>query len=145
MQAAIGGAQLARLDAFVAARRRNFATLRAGLVDLDDRLLPPAWHAKAKPSWFGYPVVVREDAGFGRDALVRFLEERGIGTRPMFAGNVQRHPAYAGAQMRVAGRLDGADALTERGFWVGVFPGITEVMAQYVVTAFHDFVHAEKH
>lgn len=140
LQAAVGLAQVESLDGFVAARRRNFATLYEGLMPLADRLGLPRWLPKAEPSWFGFPIVVRPDAGFTRDDLVRHLEGRGIGTRPMFAGNFRRHPAYQGVPMRVAGPLTGADTLTERGLWLGTWPGITTEMATYMVETVTAFV-----
>ena len=139
-QAAIGLAQIESLDEFVAARRRNFAALYEGLTPLAHRIDLPRWLPKAEPSWFGFPIVVKPDAGFTRDDLVRHLEGRGIGTRPMFAGNFRRHPAYQEAAMRVAGSLTGADTLTERGFWVGTWPGITREMIDYMVETFTAFV-----
>ncbi|TAJ17786.1 MAG: lipopolysaccharide biosynthesis protein RfbH [Dehalococcoidia bacterium] len=138
-QAAIGLAQIESLDAFVAARRANFAALYEGLTPLAHKIDLPRWLPKAEPSWFGFPIVVKPDAGFTRDELVRHLEGQGIGTRPMFAGNFRRHPAYQEAALRVAGSLTGADTLTERGFWIGTWPGITREMLDYMVSTFEAF------
>lgn len=139
-QASIGLAQLESLAEFGEHRRRNFAALYEGLSDLGDRLELPRWLPQAEPSWFGFPIVVRSGAGLSRGELVRHLEGRGIGTRPMFAGNFQRHPAYQEAAVTVAGTLTGADRLTDDAFWIGTWPGITPQMTDYMVEAIRDAV-----
>lgn len=139
-QAAIGLAQVGSLPEFISKRQRNFDTLYAGVSELGDFLVLPRWLPQAEPSWFGFPVVVRPDAPFSRDDLVRHLEGRGIGTRPMFAGNFQRHPAYQDVPAVVAGSLDGANQLTDCGFWIGTWPGITPEMTTYMVETLTAFV-----
>lgn len=142
MQAAVGVAQLRRLDEFVAARRRNYDQLRAGLADLEDVLEFAAVHPKASPSWFGFPMRVRDDAPFGRNALVRFLEGRKIATRLLFGGNLVRQPAYKGRNYRVVGDLARSDQVMRGTFWVGCYPGLTPEMIQWIVDSVRAFVRA---
>jgi CDP-6-deoxy-D-xylo-4-hexulose-3-dehydrase len=140
MQAAVGVAQLRRLGEFVAARRRNYDLLRAGLADLEDVLEFATVHPKAEPSWFGFPMRVREDAPFDRNALVRFLEGRKIATRLLFGGNLVRQPAYRGRRYRVVGDLARSDQVMRGTFWVGCYPGLTPEMLAYVSDSIHEFV-----
>ena len=140
LQAAVGVAQLARLDEFVAARRRNYETLRASLADLEDVLEFATVHPKASPSWFGFPMRVREDAPFDRNALVRFLEGRRIATRLLFGGNLVRQPAYAGLDHRVVGDLTNTDRIMHGTLWVGCYPGLTPPMLAYMAESIHEFV-----
>ena len=140
LQAAVGVAQLARLDEFVAARRRNYDTLRASLADLEDVLEFATVHPKASPSWFGFPMRVREDAPFDRNAFVRFLEGRRIATRLLFGGNLVRQPAYAGLDHRVVGDLTNTDRIMHGTLWVGCYPGLTPPMLAYMAESIHEFV-----
>jgi len=149
MQAAVGVAQLQRLDGFTAARRRNWAFYREALADLADVLILPEPTDGTEPSWFGFMVTVREGAPVSRDDLVRGLESRKIQTRMLFAGNLVRQPAMtelarearrAGRPppFRVAGELSGTDAVMSRALWVGVYPGLTEPMRNWVVQSFRE-------
>ena len=144
MQAAIGTAQLARVDAFAAARRRNHARLREGLAPYADRLVLPAAPPNTDPSWFGFVVTVREGAGFTRGELTAYLESRRIETRSLFSGNLLRHPAFADIEHRVVGSLAVSDAITERTFFVGVYPGLDGARLDYVVDAFGRFMAGER-
>ena len=139
MQAAVGVAQLDKLEGFVAARRRNFAHLQAGLSDLQDSFLLPRATAGSDPSWFGFPLAVRREAPFHRRELLRHLDERRIATRLLFGGNLTRQPAYREAPHRVVGPLDGADFVTDQVFWVGVYPGLSAPALDYVLDVLHDF------
>ena len=138
MQAAVGVAQLKKLDGFIEARTRNFNHLYEGLSDLQDRLLLPEATPNSEPSWFGFPVAVTREGGLDRNAMVRALNERGIGTRLVFAGNLLRQPAYADTAHRVVGSLDNADFVMENAFWLGVFPGLTDAHIDYVVDVVHE-------
>ena len=138
MQAAVGCAQLRKLPGFVEARRRNWARLRAGLAGLEDRFVLPEAAPGAEPSWFGFVLTVREGAGFTRDDMVGRLEARGIQTRMLFAGNLLRHPCFdgmraAGSGYRVAGALANTDTVMQRTFWVGVYPGLTGPMLDFMI------------
>ena len=139
MQAAVGVAQLERLPGFIEARRRNFATLHAGLSDLKDVLCLPRATPGSEPSWFGFPILVREDAPFTRDALTRFLESRRIATRLLFGGNLVRQPAYAGVKHRVVGDLANSDRVMHGAFWIGVHPGLSEEMIAWMTQSIHEF------
>jgi len=144
MQAAVGVAQLERLDEFVAARRRNFAWLRQALEDLQDVLILPEPTPNAEPSWFGFPISVREGAPFGRNELVRFLEDRKIATRLLFGGNLVRQPAYADVAYRTIGDLANSDRIMQSCFWVGVYPGLTEEMLAWIAQSIRDLVRARR-
>ncbi len=144
MQAAVGVAQLKKLPGFIAARKRNFGLLRDGLSDLAELLVLPEATPKSDPSWFGFPLAVRPEAPFARDALVRHLNECKVGTRLLFGGNLTRQPAYANVSHRVVGDLANSDFVMNRVFWIGVYPGLSEPMIQYVIDCIHDFVRDNK-
>ena len=139
MQAAVGVAQLAKLPHFVEARKRNWKRLRQGLAGLDSLILPEATH-DSDPSWFGFSLTVRPGSPFTRDQLVRFLEGRKIATRQLFAGNLVRQPAYRGVPHRVVGDLTNSDIVTEGTFWLGVYPGLTDEMLDFVIASVREFV-----
>lgn len=134
MQAAIGCAQLEKLDGFTAARRRNWRRLRDALKGAEDRLILPEPAANSEPSWFGFLVSVR--AGIDRDRVTRFLEARNIQTRLLFSGNLLRHPCFDGIRdtdaCRVVGGLENTDFVMNHSFWVGVYPGMTDAMIDYM-------------
>jgi len=140
MQAAVGLAQLDKLPGFIAARRANFDFLHAGLQDLQDVLLLPEAEPNSEPSWFGFPMFVREDAPFTRNELVQHLESHRVATRLVFAGNLVRQPAYAGIECRIIGDLSQSDRVMNTGFWVGVYPGLGEPQLQYVLETIRGFV-----
>jgi CDP-6-deoxy-D-xylo-4-hexulose-3-dehydrase len=135
LQAAIGVSQLRKLDGFIAARRRNFDHLRTRLAAVEEQLMLPEAEPWAEPSWFGFPLLVRPGAGFTRNQLTRFLESRKIGTRLVFGGNLLRQPAYRDIPHRVVGGLANTDAVMDTACWVGVYPGLTAEMIDYVADA----------
>ncbi|PKU25991.1 lipopolysaccharide biosynthesis protein RfbH [Telmatospirillum siberiense] len=137
LQAAVGLSQLDRLDEFIDARRTNFAALRQGLTDLEDILILPQATANADPSWFGFPIAVRREAPLTRYQLVTGLDQRLIGTRLLFGGNLLRQPAYAGVAHRVVGSLERSDFVMEQVFWIGVFPGLDRSRIDYVIESLH--------
>jgi CDP-6-deoxy-D-xylo-4-hexulose-3-dehydrase len=143
MQAALGVSQLNKLEGFIARRKENFAYLKAALEPLESVLLLPEATEHSDPSWFGFPIAVRPDAPFTRDELTRHLDGKKIGTRLMFAGNLLRQPAYAGIECRVVGDADGelpnTDFVMNQVFWIGVFPGLTDAMLDYVVETMKAF------
>ena len=138
-QAALGVTQLKKLPRFAEARRRNWRRLSEGLAGLPHLLLPRATPG-SDPSWFGFVITVQPDAPFTKRALVAFLENRKIGTRQLFAGNLTRHPAYEGANYRVVGDLTNSDIITEHSFWIGVHPGLSDEMVDYMVSSVREFV-----
>jgi CDP-6-deoxy-D-xylo-4-hexulose-3-dehydrase len=144
MQAAIGCAQLQKLDGFIRARRRNFARLSELLQPYADRLLLPTPTPFSEPSWFGFAITVRDSAGFTRDDLVRYLEARRIETRSLFAGNLLRHPAFEGVPHRVVGDLANSDTITTSTFFMGVYPGIDERHMAHIADAFDAFMRGER-
>lgn len=139
MQAAVGVAQLGKLDGFIAARRHNWRRLREGLADLEDLLLLPEPTPNSDPSWFGFAITVRESAPFQRSDLVAYLEDHRIATRLLFGSNLVRQPAFKGHPYRVVGSLANADLITEGTLWIGVYPGITDEMIDYMLEVMHEF------
>jgi CDP-6-deoxy-D-xylo-4-hexulose-3-dehydrase len=133
MQAAVGVAQLDKLDAFTLARRRNFRRLHDGLRDHAELLVLPEATPGSDPSWFGFPIAVRESAPFTRAELVSALETRRIGTRLLFGGNLLEQPAYTGVPHRVVGSLPNADFIMRQVFWIGVYPGLDERRIDHVL------------
>ena len=140
MQAAVGVAQLQKLPSFIQTRRRNFAALYKGLKSYEDFFILPQATAGAEPSWFGFPITVREDAPFKRNDLVQFLESRKIGTRLLFGGNLLCQPAYQDVPHRMVGSLENTNRVMKNTLWIGVFPGITERMIDYMLETFATFV-----
>jgi CDP-6-deoxy-D-xylo-4-hexulose-3-dehydrase len=133
MQAAVGVAQLAKLDGFILARKRNFQALREGLRDLEEFFILPEATPGSDPSWFGFPIAVRPEAPFSRNQVTRYLEEHKIATRLLFGGNLVRQPAYKDSPRRVIGSLKNSDFVMNQVFWIGVYPGITPAMLDYTL------------
>ncbi len=137
MQAALGLAQLDHLEDFIQSRRQNYRYLREALQPLEDVLMLPTATEGADPSWFGFPLGVREGARFSRDRLVRALEAEKIGTRLLFAGNLLRQPAYQQIEFRQVGDLPNTDYVMRNMLWLGVFPGLTRPMLDHVVATIY--------
>jgi CDP-6-deoxy-D-xylo-4-hexulose-3-dehydrase len=145
MQAAIGCAQLEKLPGFIEIRKRNWNKLRKGLEDFDEIFLLPEPTINSQPSWFGFLLTVREDAGFSRDEIVNYLENKGIQTRMLFAGNLMKHPCFdeiraSGEGYRVIGELKNTDIVMNQTFWVGVYPGMTDEMLKFIIDALRNFM-----
>jgi CDP-4-dehydro-6-deoxyglucose reductase, E1 len=142
MQAALGVSQLNKLDGFIARRRENFTALAEGFLGagLDEHFLLPRATPNSDPSWFGYLMTLRETSPLDRTAVVRYLEEHRIGTRLLFAGNLMRQPAFAGVECRAAAPLTNTDTVMNRGFWIGVWPGIGAPQRQYILETFRAMV-----
>ena len=143
MQAAVGCAQLDKLDQIVAARRANYQILYDGLKDVPGLILPVA-EANSNPSWFGFLIAVKEDAGFTRNELTGYLEQNKIQTRNLFAGNLTKHPCFdemrqTGEGYRIVGELKNTDFVMTNGFWIGVFPGMTKEMNQWMIKCIREF------
>ena len=144
MQAAIGCAQLDKLPEFIDARNRNWATLRQGLADLDDVFILPEATEHSEPSWFGFMLIVREKVEVTRMDFVRHLEEQGIQTRMLFAGNLVKHPCFdtlrkSKAGYRVIGNLEVTDLLMNGAFWVGVYPGLNQEILTHIMNTLKRF------
>ena len=143
MQAAVGCAQLDKLDQIVAARRANYKMLYDGLKDVPGLILPVA-EANSNPSWFGFLIAVKEDAGFTRNELTGYLEQNKIQTRNLFAGNLTKHPCFdemraTGEGYRIVGELKNTDFVMSNGFWIGVFPGMTKEMNEWMIKCIREF------
>jgi len=139
MQAAVGLAQLDHLPEFLTARKRNFGLLRQGLADLGEFLIFPEATPNSEPSWFGFPLTVREGAPFGRDALTLYLNQHRIGTRLLFGGNLARQPYMLGRPSRAIGGLAQSDRVMRDTFWVGVYPGLGDPAIAYLIDTIHQF------
>ncbi len=140
MQAALGASQLTKLPEFIEHRKANFQYLRKALAGVEASLILPEATSHSDPSWFGFPIAVREDAPFGREDLIRVLEGKRIGTRRLFGGNLLRQPAYKESQYRLLGDLPNTDFVMNNVFWVGVYPGLTRSMLEFVAATIIDFV-----
>lgn len=144
MQAAIGCAQLEKLDGIVEARRKNFAYLKQELEGTEGLILPEA-QKSSNPSWFGFLISVKPDAGFTRNGLAQYLESKKIQTRNLFAGNLLKHPAFdemrrSGKGFRVVGNLEVTDFIMNNTLWIGVYPGMTREMLDYMISTIKEFV-----
>ena len=140
MQAAVGVAQLDKLESFTAARRANFSRLHDGLSDLQEMLILPEATPNSDPSWFGFPIALREDCGVERDRVLRFMNDRKIATRLLFGGNLLRQPAYLHPEHRRIGDLPVADFIMNNVFWVGVYPGLHTEQLDYMIESFHELL-----
>ena len=143
MQAAIGCAQLEKLSAFIDARKKNFKMLYKGLKDLENRFILPETTPNSEPSWFGFLLAVRKNAGFTRAEIVRHLEENNIQTRMLFSGNLTRHPCFAsikeGKDYRIASDLINTDKIMRDSFWIGVYPEMGEQMIRFMIEKIRSF------
>jgi len=139
MQAALGVSQLDKLPHFIERRKENFNYLKAALAPLEQHFILPEATPDSDPSWFGFPIGVRESAPFSRNELIRALEDNKIATRLLFGGNLLRQPAYAESEYRVIGNLPNTDFVMNNVFWVGVYPGLTFDMLDFTVATITDF------
>lgn len=140
MQAALGLSQLTKISHFIDRRKENFRRLRSALAGVGDAIILPEATQHSNPSWFGFPIAVRQDGPFGRGELIRALEEKMIGTRLLFGGNLLRQPAYKDSQYRVVGELRNTDFVMNNVFWIGVYPGLTRPMLDFVAATILNFV-----
>lgn len=143
MQAAIGVAQLKKFPGFVERRIHNFNRLREGLAELEDKLILPVAENNSKPSWFGFLITVKE--GIDRNDLVQYIESKGIQTRMLFAGNLIKHPCFdemrtTGKGYRVVGELTNTDRIMKDTFWIGVYPGMSDEMIDYIINTIKEYL-----
>jgi CDP-6-deoxy-D-xylo-4-hexulose-3-dehydrase len=138
IQAAIGLAQLDKLDSFIEKRKQNWSYLHKNLKNLEEFLILPKPTEHSDPSWFGFAITVKNNSPISRNDLVIKLNESKIGTRLLFGGNLLRQPAFIGTPRRVVGNLKNSDIVMNQTFWVGVWPGLTEQMLNYVVETFEN-------
>lgn len=139
MQAACALAQMDRVEEFIAKRRANFAYLKAKLTSVAEFLHLPEATPNSEPSWFGFPLVLKETAGVNRADLINFLEENKIGTRLLFAGNLTKQPYMAGRNFRVSGELTNTDIVMNQTFWLGVFPALDKEHLDYIAAQLDAF------
>jgi CDP-6-deoxy-D-xylo-4-hexulose-3-dehydrase len=144
IQAAIGLAQLDRLDSFVALRRRNWTYLSNALKGLEEFLILPKATENSKPSWFGFALTVKSGSPKTRNQIVQDLNERKIGTRLLFGGNLLRQPAFIETPRRVIGDLVNTDRIMKDTFWIGVWPGLTLEMLDYMIDQIHQIIGVKK-
>ncbi len=139
MQAAIGVAQLEKLLGFIEARKKNFAFFMKHFKKYDKYLILPEATRKSDPSWFGFPILVKEDAPFTRNDIVNYLEEHKIATRMLFGGNLTKQPAYKSIKHRISENLKNTDLVMNNLFWIGVYPGISKEQREFTAKTFNDF------
>ena len=139
MQAALGLSQLSKLDDFVAKRKYNFQFLKTRLENVEGLSIAKATPG-SDPAWFGFPITLDPKHPVNREDLLKFLNSRKIGTRLVFAGNITKQPAYKNVDFRIVGDLKNTDIVMSRSFWVGVYPGLTEPMLEYVAESISDFM-----
>ena len=142
MQAAIGVAQLDRLPEFTRMRRRNWSRLKEGFQALEKWFILPIETANSEASWFGFALTVKSDAPFSKNELIQYLNNKNIGTRQLFAGNLIRQPAYLNIHKKVIGDLKNSDIVMNQSFWIGVYPGLTDVMIDYMIDQFYEFARS---
>jgi CDP-6-deoxy-D-xylo-4-hexulose-3-dehydrase len=139
MQAAIGISQLNKLENFIKARRENFSYLYNEFKNFKEFDLP-VWHKDANPSWFGFPLMLNDNAKFTREDLLRFYQERKIGTRLVFAGNITKQPAYITSNILANNAFPIADQIMNNAFWLGVYPGLNSIMLDFIVNETKSFL-----
>ncbi|MBQ8817590.1 MAG: DegT/DnrJ/EryC1/StrS family aminotransferase, partial [Clostridia bacterium] len=145
MQAAVGCAQLKKFPSFVERRRHNFARLKAALAPVADKLILPEACANSNPSWFGFLITCEK--GVDREKVVSYIESHGVQTRMLFAGNLTKHPCFdemraTGEGYRIVGTLDNTDRVMSDTFWVGVYPGMTDEMIDYMAKTIIEAVNS---
>ncbi|MGX8940676.1 lipopolysaccharide biosynthesis protein RfbH [Symbiopectobacterium sp. Eva_TO] len=139
MQAACGLAQMDRLPDFVAKRNANFEYLKASLTSCEDFIELPEATTNSEPSWFGFPITLKEECGISRVDLIKFLDDVKIGTRLLFAGNLTRQPYFEGVKYRVVGELTNTDRIMNQTFWIGIYPGLDTEQLDFVIGKFEEF------
>jgi len=139
MQAAVGVEQLKKLPDFVEARKENFEKLYKGIKEFEEHLILPEAEDNSDPSWFAFPLSVKENDEFTKNELVNYLEEHKVMTRQLFAGNLTRQPAYQNVEYRVVGDLANTDYIMNNTFFIGVYPGLDDQKIQYIIQQFADF------
>ena len=140
LQAAVGVAQLKKLDHFIERRHDNFNFFHNGLKQYEDFFILPKQESKATPSWFGFPLTVRNRAPFSKNDIVQYLEDKKVATRMLFSGNILRQPAFCNQPHRIATSLKNTDRILNDTFWIGVYPGIDHARREHILHVFSDFL-----
>jgi CDP-4-dehydro-6-deoxyglucose reductase, E1 len=141
MQAAIGVEQLKKLPMFIEKRKENFNALYDGLTEYEQYFIMPCSETGSESSWFGFPLLVRDEAPFTRAEIVRYLEDNNLATRMLFGGNLTRQPAYVGIEYRTVDSLKNTDMVMNNIFWIGVYPGLMREMIEYIIYLFNSFIN----
>ena len=144
MQASIGLAQIPRIDEFVSARRKNHSFLRRELEKFENVFILPEATPNSEPSWFGFALTVRQGSGFSRDDLVKTLNDRKIGTRLLFGGNLLKQPYMIGRNYKTAGEIVNANTVMNDTFWIGIYPGLNELHLGYIVEVISEFISGNR-
>jgi CDP-4-dehydro-6-deoxyglucose reductase, E1 len=139
MQAACGLAQLDKLEHFIQARKANFSYLKERLASCEEFLELPEATENSDPSWFGFLMTIKPNAGIRRVDLLSYLDQNKIGTRLLFAGNLTRQPYMLGRNYRVSGNLDNTDIVMNNSFWIGVYPGLSQEMLDFTVNKIESY------
>ena len=139
MQAACGLAQMDRVEGLVESRKENFTYLKAGLESCAQFIELPQATKNSEPSWFGFPITLKEDSGITRNELIKYLDEAKIGTRLLFAGNLTRQPYFENVEYRVVGELTNTDRIMNQTFWIGIYPGLNTEHLDFVISKFEEF------
>lgn len=139
MQAACALAQMDRVEGFIAARKENFSWLKAGLKTCEEFLMLPEATPNSEPSWFGFPITIKPEANVNRVDLLKYLDQHKIGTRLLFAGNLTRQPYMQGCNYRISGDLTNTDIVMNDTFWLGIYPGLSKEMLDFVINRLETF------
>ena len=140
MQAAIGVAQLKKLPSFIEARKKNFMFLYNFLREFDNYFSLPKWESSSDPCWFGFPIFINENAPFCREKIVKYLETNKIATRMLFGGNLIKQPAYKDIRYKKIGNLKNSNLIMKNLFWIGVYPGISIKVMNYMKKILKNFL-----
>lgn len=145
MQAAVGCAQLTKLPAFIEKRKHNWSLLRNGLDELCKDLILPEAEKNSDPSWFGFPLTVKDKSKIRRDDIVKYLETNNIQTRMLFCGNIIKHPCFdemrkTGRGYRIVGELKNTEKIMHDSFWLGVYPGLSDEMIQFMISLIKKYI-----
>jgi CDP-4-dehydro-6-deoxyglucose reductase, E1 len=140
MQAACGLAQLERLPEFIEKRNENFSYLKDKLRGLTDFIDLPEIEKKSTPSWFGFPITIRDNSGINREDLVKYLDQNKISTRLLFAGNLIMQPYFKNNKYRIAGGLDNTNIVMNKTLWLGIYPALGEAQLTFVAEKIHAFL-----
>ncbi|MCM1044071.1 MAG: DegT/DnrJ/EryC1/StrS family aminotransferase [Candidatus Gastranaerophilales bacterium] len=144
MQAAVGVEQLKKFPSFIEKRKHNWTRLHAALEDVQDKIILPEAAENSVPSWFGFLISVRPEAGLNRNDVTRYIESKNIQTRLLFSGNIVKQPCFDGIRdteaYRVVGSLEVSDFIVRNTFWVGVYPGMTDAMIDYMAQVIKESV-----
>jgi CDP-4-dehydro-6-deoxyglucose reductase, E1 len=138
MQAALGLAQLDKLEGFIAARKHNYKRLFEGLKDLESKLILPVATPGSDPSWFGFLITIKKDAGISRNELIEKLTQQNIGTRLLFSGDLRKQPYFNSYNYKTSESFENTELILTNTFWIGVTPMITKEMLDHMIKVFHD-------